>query len=352
MHRLSCIIRPRACQVAELFTILLIAGHASAAGVRAVSLKSDTCPFGRCGALREVPVWFSVFGTGVCTLRVDFGDGTPVVESPSPINLDSQSWDVHHVYYQSWPGPKTVRADSVSTTAHPCSGTATVAYRVFDITDGNEMYDVALALPRQMCYVVPGGLPPLRIFTKVTVSATRTPQVDFGCPSGGCVYDPDGKPGSSAPSRFPFPGFREFSLVLRVGSQLQQGGVNESTFRTRQAGSLELCLNDDKPWDNGGGWEVHLSVDESQARLPSCLETCATQLNNCLLRAQSPAERAVCSSQQGQCMAVCPPFIPSRAECLDRCGTQLNDCLLIVYTPAAREVCSSQQSRCFAACPP
>jgi hypothetical protein len=350
MHRLSCIIRPRACQVAALFTLLLIAGHASAAGVTAISLKS-ACNAGSCGALREVPVWFSVFGTGFCTVRVDFGDGTPVVESPSAIDL-ARSWDVHHVYYQSWPGPKTVRAESVSTPTYPCSGTATVAHRVFERADGNERWDVALALPSRMCYEVPGGLPPLRIFTKVTVSATRTPQVDFGCLHGGCVYDPDGKPGSSAPSRFPFPGFREFSLVLRVGGQLQQGGVNESTFRTRQAGSLELCLNDDRPRDNGGGWEVHLSVDESQARLPSCLETCATQLNACLLRAHSPAERAVCSIHQGQCMAVCPPFIPSRAECLDRCGTQLNACLLGAYSPAAREVCSSQHGQCFAACPP
>jgi hypothetical protein len=232
----------------------------------------------------------------------------PVVESPSPINLDMQSWSVHHVYFNSWPGPKTIRAEGVSQGSTPCGGMATVAHRVFGLADLDERCIVALSLPRQTCYEVPRAFPSfVRIGTKVTVSAERSPKVDFGCQSYGCIYDPDGKPSSNAPSRFPFPGFKEFSLVLRVGSQLQQGGVNESTFTTTQAGSLEICLNDDRPSDNTGGWEVHFLVDESQARLPSCLETCATQENHCILGAFSAVNRALCVSQFGQCFAACPP---------------------------------------------
>jgi hypothetical protein len=88
--------------------------------------------------------------------------------------------------------------------------------------------------------------------------------VDFGCPFAGCLYGIGGKPQSIAGSRFPFPGLREFSLVLRIGTQVEQGGFNVS-FVANQTAPLELCMNDDLLSDNSGAWGVFLTVDESTA---------------------------------------------------------------------------------------
>jgi len=85
--------------------------------------------------------------------------------------------------------------------------------------------------------------------------------VNFGCPLNSCIYDADGRPGSIADSRFPFPGLKEFSLVLRVGTQVVQGGTNMS-FISTDAGKLEICLNDSTPEDNAGGYEIDIRVDE------------------------------------------------------------------------------------------
>jgi hypothetical protein len=262
VYRFSSVVRISRWQVWALVAVLSITGRASGQVVTGVAVTTPRpCDANGCGALRPDPVWFAVTGRGLCLVRVDFGDGTSI-QPPAPIDFDRGPWPVYHFFANSWPGPKTIRAEGIP----PCSGMATVSHRVFEGVVFAEKWVVALAAPTQMCYPVPGGLPPLRTNTRVTVSALTTPKVDFRCPAKGCVYDPDGKPSSSASTRFPFPGLREFSLILMVGNQVQQGGTNASAFVTNQPGGLSICLNDDNTRDNIGGWEIHLSVDESQAR--------------------------------------------------------------------------------------
>ncbi len=59
-----------------------------------------------------------------------------------------------------------------------------------------------------------------------------------------------------------FPGFREFSLILRLTPQVVQGGTGTATFTAGQAGTLELCQNDGDLSDNKGGWQIEISGDE------------------------------------------------------------------------------------------
>jgi hypothetical protein len=53
-------------------------------------------------------------------------------------------------------------------------------------------------------------------------------------------------------------------MVLRVGTQVEQGGTNVM-ITTNQVGALEVCVNDDNLADNSGAWGVHVEVDESAA---------------------------------------------------------------------------------------
>jgi hypothetical protein len=87
--------------------------------------------------------------------------------------------------------------------------------------------------------------------------------INFGCVAAGCVYDADGKPGTSAVAPFPFPGFREYSLVLSIGSQMVQGGTNVQ-FTTMSSGPLLFCLNDgdNDVTNNLGGYIIEISVDQ------------------------------------------------------------------------------------------
>jgi hypothetical protein len=94
-----------------------------------------------------------------------------------------------------------------------------------------------------------------------TIPATGGVGIDFGCPFQGCRYDADGKPGSVAAPPFPFPGLREYSLVLRVDKQVVQGGTNMSFIATH-SGPLELCLNDPDMTNNVGGYQVDIRIDQ------------------------------------------------------------------------------------------
>jgi hypothetical protein len=51
------------------------------------------------------------------------------------------------------------------------------------------------------------------------------------------------------------------SLVLRVGTQVVQGGTNMS-FTTDQAAPLELCLNEIDPMEGNGGYVVRIATDQ------------------------------------------------------------------------------------------
>ena len=96
--------------------------------------------------------------------------------------------------------------------------------------------------------------------TAVPVTGTER-GIDYGCPFGGCVYDLNGMPNSVAVAPFPFPGFRAYSLVLSVGTQMIQGGM-DVRFTTTASGPLTICLNDNTPTDNRGGYVLNISVDE------------------------------------------------------------------------------------------
>jgi len=93
---------------------------------------------------------------------------------------------------------------------------------------------------------LPGMMP--RMLVHVRTFPAEPPNergINFGCVAAGCVYDADGKPGTSAIAPFPFLGMREYSLVLRIGSQVVQGGTNvQFTTASTSTGPLLFCLND------------------------------------------------------------------------------------------------------------
>ncbi len=90
----------------------------------------------------------------------------------------------------------------------------------------------------------------------------RPAGINFGCPLNGCVYDANGKPGSVATAPdYPFPGLRAFSLVLRLGQQVVQGGT-DVRFTAAETGSLESLVNDGNVTDNAGGYQIDVRVDQ------------------------------------------------------------------------------------------
>jgi hypothetical protein len=254
----------RAVTSAAIASLSFIAGCGAVTSVAFVN-SAAPCPEGVCGALLRRPATFAVGGIGSCPgFRIDFGDGLHAdVKSSNFGQTGSQSVMVQHTY-TGWAGSKTV---TVLGTDH-CGGQASGRVRVLHespLFDGNV---IGYADPRVTC--VTPNFPPLRKNTTVNVlspvatptNTVVTPVIDF-C-AFGCSYDADGIANSSATSPLPFPGMRQLSLVLRVGTETHQGGTHES-FVTTQAGPLELCVNDDILWDDNGAWRIILRVDESAA---------------------------------------------------------------------------------------
>jgi hypothetical protein len=227
-----------------------------------------------CGNMWSDNLIVEVTGKGLCSsVKLNMGDGTfDLVERD--VDFDKGPWVIPIRYVAGqWSGPKTIRAEGVTN----CSGKATTSHHVFLHQSASvpnrfdSVYSIGFVDPTLQCYAVPSGtggsMPPLRTNTKVTIKApnpTGVLRVNFGCLNNGCIHDVDGKPGSSAPAHFPYPGFRAFSLILTVGTQVIQGST-DVTFVTNQPGSLLLCVNDDQTYDNTGGWELEISVDESNA---------------------------------------------------------------------------------------
>jgi hypothetical protein len=184
---------------------------------------------------------------------IDFGDGTP----PAVVaNYDFSNPPLVDHKYTGWGGEKTVKAGSVEN----CIGEAKGI-----ISTGKSPWKIGYIQPRPTsCDSVPQQ-PPLRTNTIVHIETNPDPNVriNFGCAFNGCIHDADGR-NSLAAAPFPFPGLREFSLVLKVGTQVVQGGTNV-TFTTRRAGPLEICVNDSDLFNNTGGWGLNIEVDESGA---------------------------------------------------------------------------------------
>jgi len=202
---------------------------------------------------------FRISGSGTCEeLRIDWGDGSETNTSAvvgSPVDLTARPTFSHT--FTGWRGGKTVTAIGT----RGCEGRVNTKFTIEP-----SVYRIGFGQPGpNVCDPVPFTSTPLVPQTLVhitTIPATGFPfGIDFGCPFQGCRYDADGKPGSVAAAPFPFPGLREYSLVLRVGTQVVQGGT-DVRFTTTKAGSLEICINDNKLSDNSGGYQIDIGVDQ------------------------------------------------------------------------------------------
>jgi hypothetical protein len=230
-------------------------------------LASPPCPSGFCGALLNKPATFTVRGRGMCSrFSVNFGDGTSTPIDNMDFGLTGANIAAVQHTYTGWSGLKTVTATGVTN----CSGTTTQRVRVMHekptLHSGEKIGYMATSASACSSLTT---LPPLRKNTTVKVSSpisgSNNPNLVISfCALGGCAFDADGIPNSVATGNLPFPGLRQLSMVLRVGTQSVQGGT-DATFITTQSGPLDVCVNDDTLWDNTGAWRVDLQVDESQA---------------------------------------------------------------------------------------
>lgn len=222
-----------------------------------------------CGVPDDQPVALRVHGKGNCSVvmarcgngltATPFGLGHDFGAAPNEVPLA-----VSCKYDQSYPGVKTVEVHS---NGSDCIGQATLRIRVLKMATGSPHSGFMLGFGQPgptACGEVPHMLP-LRAGTTVRIKTNPNPvaRINFGCFLGGCIHDADGEPNSSAPAGFAFPGLRKYSLVLRVGTQVVQGGTDMS-FVTNTGGLLEVCVNDDQLADNTGGWGIGIDVDESQ----------------------------------------------------------------------------------------
>jgi hypothetical protein len=195
-------------------------------------------------------------GLGKCVdLAVDWADGTALDHS------SNVALSIHHLThtYSGWPGGKTVTVQAVT----GCEGTARTRFMITPST-------LSLGWNRDpqretnTCYMVSNLLdvPDLAPNSLVHITSPADGQVNFRCPFNGCIYNADGKPGTSASAPFQFPGLREYSLVLRVAGQLFQGGTT-TQFTTASGGPLEVCQNDNNPSANiTGAWGLIFEVDQ------------------------------------------------------------------------------------------
>jgi hypothetical protein len=204
---------------------------------------------------------FTISGLGTCQeLRIDWGDGSMTDTSTavgSPVDLTARPTFSHT--FIGWRGGKTVTAIGIS----GCEGRVNTRFTIEP-----SVHSIGFNQPGpNVCDPVPFApstpLPPRTLVHITTIPATGAPfGIDFGCQFQGCRYDADGRPGSVAAAPFPFPGLREYSLVLRVGTQVVQGG-KDVRFTTTQNGRLEICINDDNgASNNSGGYQIDISVDQ------------------------------------------------------------------------------------------
>lgn len=218
------------------------------------------------GCQLDQPVRAMIGGVGNCTLlRIHWGDGqTSEIASRDLGNYPTNAKYVFESHtYTGWPGLKRVTVEGITN----CAGTATTEFMLVNAATGR-----AVNTPIQFhqpvattCTPVPNK-PALRPGTIVSIMANPSlPPTNYGCPFGGCVFGADGKPGSTAAAPFPFPGFREYSMVLRVGPDVFQGGLSAASFTTVRPGALEVCVNDAMLSDNNGAWGVFITVDERAA---------------------------------------------------------------------------------------
>lgn len=244
------------------------------------TVKPGQGEFGENTIIRGTVATFAVTGTGNCDmLDIDFGDGT----SKRVTNLDFNNGNavpIEHTY-RGWPGPKKIKATGVAiNSSSSCTGTATlaknVAHSFANPIHTQQLVTTAYAVGEaqgfgvQACSVL-GGFPPLRAGAKVTVSemtnsdGSPSIKINFGCAASGCIYGMAGQPGSYGEPNYPYPGPPKYSLIARVGAQTFAVGAQGSFVLKDDAtlpAPLELCMNDNNPADNAGGWLIDLFVEE------------------------------------------------------------------------------------------
>ena len=196
---------------------------------------------------------FVIKGRGECgAIRVRFGDGTSTEVRPA--NFDGEV-SVPHTY-TGWSGPKKLTAESVENCIGQVSSTVSV--------EPAQLKIAMFGRPASACSPVT-GFPPVRAGSRVSVDAITNPEsmISF---NGVIKRGIDGSPevALGPPFAFPFPGLKAHSLVIRIGTQVEQGGKGRS-FVANQTGPLEFCINDDVMGDNNGGWGIALTVDETGA---------------------------------------------------------------------------------------
>jgi hypothetical protein len=219
---------------------------------------------------------FHVKGSGTCgRIGIDWGDGAmedvfPGQTTSCQVQTDTAGrkrfqCDVAHIF-SGWSGGKTVTATAIA----GCEGRVSTRF-----TTPPAVLIIPFTRPGpNACDAVPGR-PALANWTlvKITTVPTNTPcgGIFYNNVTPHC-YDAEGggvamppptvPPGGAPPPVFPFVGMRMFSLVLRIGgTQLEQGGTNMS-FTTKQAGRLELCVNEPDPQAGNGGYEIHIATDQ------------------------------------------------------------------------------------------
>jgi hypothetical protein len=231
------------------------------------TLQSVSLGLGESAGLNK-QLRFVLGGTGTCErVNVDWGDGiteSGVVPVPgqriefSSSNVESRT--LTHTF-TGWGGGKTVTVVAAS----GCEGKVTLRFnappvsrRVGFMQPGTGTGTCATVSSNPLPTMIPHMLVHVQTFP---AEPPHERGINFGC--AGCVYDADGRPGSVADPTFPFPGLREYSLVLRIGSKSFQGGTNVQ-FTTTTSGPLELCLNDrdNDVTNNRDGYIIQISVDQ------------------------------------------------------------------------------------------
>jgi hypothetical protein len=196
---------------------------------------------------------------GGCYVNVDWGDG---VQGPSTqgiwVNLvpDPSQRTISHTY-AGWGGGKTVTV----TSAQGCEGKVNTRFVM-----APAMLSIGFAEPGTKSCNTAGGVPDVQMGNLVHITtiplASFPGGINFGCPLNNCIYDANGRPGSVATAPdFPFAGLREFSLVLRLGQQIVQGGT-DVRFTAAETNDLEFCVNASDVTKAAGGYEIHVRVDQ------------------------------------------------------------------------------------------
>lgn len=237
-----------------------------------MALGVQGCTFGKVISIQaqhpvinvDQPQNFFITGKGQCSmLRVKFGDG----QSYDYSNHDFDKYPTASIphYYYGWGGTKIVTAEGITNCVDKAQTTINVQpmKKVIAICfncGARLPMDHVASTTTNGCGYFP-DFPMIKQKSIVHITAVDPPRIDFGCLFGGCIYNANGE-NASAPLNFPVPGKNKYSLVIRIGGQVIQGGT-DVTFTSAWNGTLEFCVNDDNRSDNSGGWRIEIEVDES-----------------------------------------------------------------------------------------